>query len=243
MYHRNMHNINEKNFNNILEEKENENILIENKILSNFTDTVSDTIFINCIFVSIEDSFFENCVFISCSFYNIDNSDIKQSFFKGCDFKHRSIYFSNFNDVKIHDSDFFHAIIVRTIFKNIESSKNSYFDLQCPEKGEFIAYKKLKDFNSKYICKLLIPSDAKRSSATTKKCRCSKAKVLEIIDIRTREKVNKVLHIINSTSPEYPFFTYTVNEYVYPDSFDDNRWNECSNGIHFFMDKKEALDY
>lgn len=32
-------------------------------------------------------------------------------------------------------------------------------------------------------------------------------------------------------------------ETVVPDSFDEDRWNECSNGIHFFITKQEAIDY
>ena len=38
-------------------------------------------------------------------------------------------------------------------------------------------------------------------------------------------------------------FEYKVGEMVYPDRFDDNRWDECSNGIHFFITKQEAIDY
>lgn len=30
---------------------------------------------------------------------------------------------------------------------------------------------------------------------------------------------------------------------VFPDSFDENRWKECSHGIHFFIDKDEAINY
>ena len=40
-----------------------------------------------------------------------------------------------------------------------------------------------------------------------------------------------------------PNVTYTVGEVVYPDSFDDNRWNECSHGIHFFITRNEAVNY
>ena len=40
-----------------------------------------------------------------------------------------------------------------------------------------------------------------------------------------------------------PAVTYVVGEMVYPDSFDENRWNECSHGIHFFINKQNAIDY
>ena len=41
----------------------------------------------------------------------------------------------------------------------------------------------------------------------------------------------------------YPNITYKVGETVLPDSFDEDRWNECSNGIHFFINKQDAIDY
>ena len=36
---------------------------------------------------------------------------------------------------------------------------------------------------------------------------------------------------------------YKVGELVIPDSFDENRWNECSHGIHFFINKQNAINY
>ena len=36
-----------------------------------------------------------------------------------------------------------------------------------------------------------------------------------------------------------------IGEFIYmcADSWDDNRWNECSHGIHFFIDRQSAVDY
>ena len=106
--------------------------------------------------------------------------------------------------------------------------------MACPEEGSFVAWKKV--YGSIFI-KLEVPEDAKRSSATTKKCRCSKAKVLEIIDLETGEKIDEVVNA------NYALCTYTVGEMVFPDSFDDDRWNECSNGIHFFIERDDAVNY
>jgi len=116
------------------------------------------------------------------------------------------------------------------------------FPMVCPEKGSFIAYKKLfytkeYHFEREFIVKLEIPEDAKRSSATTNKCRCSKAKVLEIRDAESNEKISEITSIFRTLC------TYKVGEMVYPDSFDECRWHECSNGIHFFMSEEEAINY
>ena len=105
--------------------------------------------------------------------------------------------------------------------------------MACPEEGSFIGYKKADGC----IVKLLILKDAKRSSATTVKCRCSKAKVLEIREIQTDK-------LLDSVSSDYDIdFVYKVGEVVSVDDFDDNRWSECSTGIHFFMNRENALNY
>jgi len=38
-------------------------------------------------------------------------------------------------------------------------------------------------------------------------------------------------------------FIYTVGETVSVDNFDENRWNECAAGIHFFITREEAVKY
>ena len=38
-------------------------------------------------------------------------------------------------------------------------------------------------------------------------------------------------------------FEYRVGEVVYADDFNDNRFNECTFGIHFFITLQEAIDY
>lgn len=108
------------------------------------------------------------------------------------------------------------------------NESTAFFALQCPEEGSFVGWKKCKN---DVIVKLLIPEDAKRSSATTRKCRASKAVVLEVIGAE------------KGISTDDETFVYEVGKEVVPDSFDDNRWNECSHGIHFFITRKEAENY
>ena len=112
--------------------------------------------------------------------------------------------------------------------------KNIFFPMACPEKGSFIAFKKA----GCYIIELFIPSDAKRCSATSRKCRCSKAKVISITTL-SGDKTN-----ITEVHSNYdPNFIYKLGEYVEVKNFDDNRWNECSTGIYFFITRQEAVNY
>lgn len=86
--------------------------------------------------------------------------------------------------------------------------------------------------------KLEIPEDARRCSAATQKCRCDKAKVLDIVEIGNEDR-----HINEIINTNYNDLLYKVGAMVYPDSFDENRWNECSHGIHFFINKQDAINY
>ena len=109
-----------------------------------------------------------------------------------------------------------------------------FIPIFCPSDGAFIGWKKV----SEYLVKLEIPEDARRCSATGSKCRCDKALVVEIRRISDGEQIDAI------TNTSYgPSVTYKVGEMVFPDSFDENRWNECSHGIHFFINKQEAINY
>ena len=114
------------------------------------------------------------------------------------------------------------------------NERTALFALACPEEGDFIAWKKV----DKVIIKLRIPAEAKRSSATSRKCRCEYAEVLELQNLDgTPYNDDK---IVNYNHVET---IYKVGEIVHPDSWDDNRWNECSHGIHFFITRDEAVEY
>ena len=149
-------------------------------------------------------------------------ADLNDVDFCYSDLRGADLSYANLRGAKLSGADLRNAIYTDTIL-----------NLQCPDEGTFIAWKKLA--GSK-IAKLLIPEDAKRSSATTRKCRASKAKVLAIYNRNGGE-------ISEGKSIHDDEFIYRVGETVYPDHWDEDRWNECSNGIHFFITRKEAEEY
>ena len=155
---------------------------------------------------------------------NLINANLRNS-----DLRNADLRFANLSDADLRGANLRGADL-----RNIKTNMYTMgYSLACPEEGGFIGYKK----TDKYLVKLLIPEDAKRSSATTMKCRCDKAKVLEIKDIDTGEKVEE-------TSSDYdPNFIYKVGEIVTVKDFDEDRWNECVPGIHFFVNKENALKY
>ena len=114
------------------------------------------------------------------------------------------------------------------------NENTSMFFSQCPTEGSFIAWKKA----GGKIIKLEVCEDAKRSSGTSLKCRCSKAKVLEI------QELNGEKSGLKSIASNYDScFLYNVGEIVEVPDFNDDRWNECASGLHFFIDRNMAVAY
>ena len=115
---------------------------------------------------------------------------------------------------------------------NLRDAKGCY--LSCPTEGSFIGWKKA----SGHIVKLRIPEDARRSSATGHKCRCDKAYVMEIQNMDGTKATEDTVRSDHDQN-----FVYTVGATVEVPDFDDNRWSECAPGIHFFIDRRAAVEY
>ena len=155
---------------------------------------------------------------------------------RGADLRYADLRGADFRDTNLEGADFSGADLGGANLWSTDLScvKNIFFPMACPEKGSFIAFKKA----GCYIIELFIPSNAKRCSATSRKCRCSKAKVISITT-PSGDKTN-----ITEVHSNYdPNFIYKLGEYVEVKNFDDNRWNECSTGIHFFITRQEAVNY
>jgi uncharacterized protein YjbI with pentapeptide repeats len=109
-----------------------------------------------------------------------------------------------------------------------------FIPMSCPDSGSFTAWKKVNGM----IVKLLISEDARRSSATGRKCRCDKAVVLAI------ETVDGEPAETQSVCSDYrKEFVYVVGNTVEEPNFSEDRFKGCAQGIHFFINRQEAADY
>ena len=162
---------------------------------------------------------------------NLRCADLRSADLRGADLRGADLRDANLYGADLRGADLGGANLWST---DLSCVKNIFFPMACPEKGSFIAFKKA----GCYIIELFIPSNAKRCSATSRKCRCSKAKVISITT-PSGDKTN-----ITEVHSNYdPNFIYKLGEYVEVKNFDDNRWNECSTGIHFFITRQEAVNY
>ena len=162
-----------------------------------------------------------------CCYTNLYGVDLR-----GADLREANLLRADLRKADLREANLRNAYLSGT-----DLSENAKIDypITCPETGSFIGYKKA---IYGYIVKLQICEDAKRSSATTKKCRCSKALVLAIENM---DGSDSGLQEIESHFD--PCFIYRVGEIAEVYNFDDNRWNECAPGIHFFMDRQNAVEY
>ena len=166
---------------------------------------------------------------------NLRNADLSGAILTGADLTGADLSGVNLSGAKLSGADLRNANLSGAILTGADLSEliynelTSFLAIQCPEEGSFIAYKKAQG----KVVKLQITENALRSSATSRKCRASEAKVLEILDS----------DLTFAGSSRDSNFLYIVGEIVKVDNFDTNRWNECSTGIHFFLTKREAELY
>ena len=173
---------------------------------------------------------------------DLNNADLIDADLNNACLRYANLRKADLSEADMYEADLKEANLLGTNLKNTntvcavinEDTKIDY-PIACPKTGSFIGYKKAV---SGKIVKLQICEDAKRSSATTKKCRCSKALVLAIENI---DESDSGLQGIASIYD--PSFIYRVGEIVEVSDFDDNRWRECAPGIHFFMDRQDAVEY
>lgn len=188
---------------------------------------------------------------------DLRNADLSYAYLRFADLRNADLGYTNLMGANLRNANLSYAYLRFADLRNadlcdadldgadLRNADLSYVDLSgvknlpfipyaCPDTGSFIGYKKAKQ----KIIKLEIPEDAKRTSATCRKCRCNKAKVLGIYDYeRNLLEDKEIASDIDSN------FIYRVGEIVEVKDFDEDRWHECSTGIHFFINFEEAVNY
>ena len=153
---------------------------------------------------------------------NLRGADLHGADLRGADLHGADLHGADLRGADLHGADLRGADLCGA--KNVPSLPETII---VPE-GVLIVYKKiLSNTGRPKVIKLVIPADAKRSNATTRKCRASKAVVMSVGGYSTHNND----------------FKYVKGETVKCHKWDPNRWNECSGGIHFFLTKQEAKEF
>ena len=155
------------------------------------------------------------------------------------DLCHSDLSGANLSDADLSYADLSYADLSDANHVQLSIAKTSIL----PDEGDIIGWKKAWTDDTmppkSVIVKLLIPADAQRSNATGRKCRASKARVLDLQD----KQGNSLPPDTMAYSGHDTDFTYKKGETVHVENFDTNRWNECAPGIHFFITRIEAVEY
>ncbi len=190
-------------------------------------------------YIFISDCLLNNVIFENC---NLECADIRYSKIINTNFINCNLSYGGFLYDEFLNSDLSTCNIKKSDFdlSTFNNTKMPGYPMACPERGSFIGYKivcDIIDYHKKYLLKLEIPEDAKRSSAASNECRCDKVKVLEIqnLDGSIAENITEAKSFYNDK------FIYKLGKIVKEPKFDECRWHECTSGIHFFMKRKEAI--
>ena len=167
-----------------------------------------------------------NMSWANMSWADMSWADLREAYLRGADLSGASL-----SEANLRRADLRGAKGTDTVITN---ESTAFFRLQCPEAGAYTAYKKAHGL----IVELEIPADALRSSATSRKCRASKAKVISITN-----KDGSAAGVEEVESDHDAAFVYRVGETVSVPDFDTDRWNECAAGIHHFITRAEAVQY
>ena len=156
---------------------------------------------------------------------NLSGANLSGANLSGANLYGANLYGANLSGANLSGANLYGANL-----SGAEGADKALAQIQfIPEEGSFIGWKKC---HQNVIVKLQITENAKRSHGAGRKARCSEALVLEVFG--AEEGVS---------GGGYGEIIYRKGEIVRPDRWDENRWNVCSQGIHFFLTRAEAEAY
>ena len=175
---------------------------------------------------------------------DLGHADLSDANLSDADLSHANLGYANLSDADLSDADLSYADLSHANLSDANHVQLSIAKTSIlPDEGDIIGWKKAWTDDTmppkSVIVKLLIPADAQRSNATGRKCRASKARVLDLQD----KQGNSLPPDTTAYSGHDTDFTYKKGETVHVENFDTNRWNECAPGIHFFITRIEAAEY
>ena len=170
---------------------------------------------------------------------DLRGADLSGADLRGADLSHADLSHADLRGADLSGADLRGADLSDANHVQLSIAKTSILPDECDIIGWKKAYVDDTMPPKPVIVKLLIPADAQRSNATGRKCRASKARVLDLQD----KQGNSLPPDTTAHSGYDTDFTYKKGETIHVENFDTNRWNECAPGIHFFITRIEAVEY
>ena len=160
---------------------------------------------------------------------DLSGADLSGADLSGANLSGANLYAANLSGADLHAANL-HAANLSGAYlygAKVDKKQADMFSI-VPETGAFEGWKKCRDG---IIVRLLIQAKAMRSNATGRKCRASSVRVIEVIGAE------------KGISKHDGKTTYVKDKVLCVEDFDQDRWNECGTGIHFFLTRSEAENY
>ena len=180
---------------------------------------------------------------------DLHDADLRYAYLCGADLHGANLHGADLHGADLSHADLSDAYLCGADLQDADLRDANHVQLSIaktsilPDEGDIIGWKKAWTDDTmppkSVIVKLLIPADAQRSNATGRKCRASKARVLDLQD----KQGNSLPPDTMAYSGHDTDFTYKKGETIHVEDFDTNRWKECAPGIHFFITRIEAAEY
>ena len=180
---------------------------------------------------------------------NLSGADLSEADLRGADLRGADLRGANLYRAYLRGANLSEVNLSGAYLRGayLSGAKNvPFIPLACPDTGAFVGFKKARLYSpdesaqQDVIVELEILADARRSSAIGRKCRCDKAKVLSITTL-DGVAVGADAGTVHSSYDSQ--FEYRVGEIVTAPNFCEDRWEECAPGIHFFINRQEAVEY
>lgn len=157
---------------------------------------------------------------------NLRGANLYDARLRGGNLREADLYEANLYKADLRGADMDRATLYEANLREAKWDTTTTGLAPAPE-GTLIGW----GTKSGHIVKMEIPVEARRSCATSRKHRAEYVRVLEIDD----GSLQRIEH-----ASKYGVMVYEVGQIARADKWDDNRWNECSHGIHFFLSRHEA---
>ena len=180
---------------------------------------------------------------------DLSGADLREADLRWADLRWADLKWANLSEANLSEANLSEANLSGADLReaDLRGAKNvPFIPLACPDTGAFVGFKKARLHSldetkiQDVIVELEILTDARRSSATGRKCRCDKAKVLSVTTL-DGVAVGADAGTVHSSYDSD--FVYEVGEIVTEPNFCEDRWEECAPGIHFFINRQEAVEY
>ncbi len=208
-----------------------------NRLIKDMNLTNWDLHDLNFDLCAFENVILEDANLSGASFKNalLDGISLKGANLKNADLEGSCLRGGSLKNCDCRGVNFYSAVLEHTNLSGIVTDETTkWFEMHCPVEGPILGFKKCYDNR---LVQLLIPADAKRTSATRPSCRCNKAKVLSIWNFDATISYDEAWSLVDDN------FVYRKGQWVEVKDFNEDRWYDSTTGIHFWLSREEAIKY